>query len=198
MISLIDAIVSIKSDAQVSVEITGDEADEVLYVEGDDIPDAVLYVDDDEIPEGKEVGDVKIEAKKVGDVKIPAIEPNITWHPVLYVEGDDLPDQVLYVESDDIPEGKNIGDVKTKAKKVGDVKIEANPTNITLDQIRAEQAVLQSSYDALNYARSRAESYPALSEFVEAYTEKEIGGDSTKWDAYVIAYNAVRSANPKT
>ena len=31
----------------------------------------------------------------------------------------------------------------------------------------------------------------------EAYTEKEIGGDSTKWDAYKTAYNKVRSDNPK-
>ena len=175
MIGIIEAIVSLKSDAQVSVEVTGDEADAVLYVEGDDIP----------------------EGKSVGDIKTPAIEAKITWYPVLYVDGDDLPDEVLYVESDDIPEGKNIGDVKTKAKKVGDVKIEANPTNITLDQIQAEQAVIQAAYDDLNYARLRAESYPSLSEFVEAYTEKEIGNDSTKWDAYVISYNTVRSDNPK-
>jgi hypothetical protein len=32
---------------------------------------------------------------------------------------------------------------------------------------------------------------------MEAYTEKEIGGDSTKWDAYVINYNKVRTDNPK-
>ena len=32
---------------------------------------------------------------------------------------------------------------------------------------------------------------------MEAYTEKEIGGDSTKWDAYVVEYNKVRTDNPK-
>jgi hypothetical protein len=32
---------------------------------------------------------------------------------------------------------------------------------------------------------------------MEAYTEKEIGGDSTKWDAYVVKYNQVRTDNPK-
>ena len=175
MTGIADAILSLKSNAQVSVEGEGGEADEVLYVEGDDIP----------------VG------KSVGDIKTPAIEAKITWHPVLYEDGDDLPDAVLYVEDDDIPEGKNVGDVKTKAKKVGDVKIPANPTNITTDQIQAEQAVIQAAYDDLNYARLRAESYPLLSEFVEAYTEKEIGNDSTKWDAYVISYNTVRSDNPK-
>jgi len=32
---------------------------------------------------------------------------------------------------------------------------------------------------------------------MEAYTEKEIGGNSSKWDEYVIKYNKVRSDNPK-
>ena len=47
------------------------------------------------------------------------------------------------------------------------------------------------------YQRDRALAYPSLSEFVEAYTEKEIGEDSTKWDAYVTKYNQVRTDNPK-
>jgi hypothetical protein len=34
-------------------------------------------------------------------------------------------------------------------------------------------------------------------EFIEAYTEKEIGGDTTKWDEYVVKYNKVRTDNPK-
>ena len=34
-------------------------------------------------------------------------------------------------------------------------------------------------------------------DFAEAYTEKEIGGDSTKWEAYVTKYNKVRTENPK-
>ena len=42
---------------------------------------------------------------------------------------------------------------------------------------------------------ARQAAYPG--NFLEAYTEKEIGGDSTKWDAYVIAYNKVRTDNPK-
>jgi len=58
-------------------------------------------------------------------------------------------------------------------------------------------AQLQAEYDALAYARARDISYPNLKEFAEAYTEKEIGGDSTKWDAYVINYNKVRTDNPK-
>ena len=58
-------------------------------------------------------------------------------------------------------------------------------------------ATAQSDFDANNYSRTRALEYPSLATFLEAYTEKEIGGDSTKWDAYVIAYNKVRSDNPK-
>ena len=64
-------------------------------------------------------------------------------------------------------------------------------------EITAEQERLQAEYDGLAYARARALAYPSLSEFVEAYTEKEIGEDSTKWDAYVVKYNQVREDNPK-
>ena len=67
----------------------------------------------------------------------------------------------------------------------------------TEEEITAEQKRLQAEYDALAYARARALAYPSLSEFVEAYTEKEIGEDSTKWDAYVVKYNQVRTDNPK-
>ena len=71
---------------------------------------------------------------------------------------------------------------------------EAQPTE---EEITAEQERLQAEYDGLAYARARASAYPSLSEFVEAYTEKEIGEDSTKWDAYVVKYNQVRTDNPK-
>ena len=67
----------------------------------------------------------------------------------------------------------------------------------TEEEITAEQERLQAEYDTNDYARARALAYPSLSEFVEAYTEKEIGEDSTKWDAYVIKYNQVRTDNPK-
>ena len=59
------------------------------------------------------------------------------------------------------------------------------------------QVELQPEYDALAYARARETAYPELKEFTEAYTEKEIGGDSTKWDAYITKYNLVRNNNPK-
>ena len=47
------------------------------------------------------------------------------------------------------------------------------------------------------YKMKRRKEYPSIEDFMEAYTEKEIGSDSTKWDAYVIAYNKVRTDNPK-
>ena len=68
---------------------------------------------------------------------------------------------------------------------------------IAKEDILAKQAELQAEYDALDYARARDISYPSLKEFAEAYTEKEIGGDSTKWDLYVTKYNKVRTDNPK-
>ena len=70
-------------------------------------------------------------------------------------------------------------------------------TPIPKEDILTKQAELQVGYDALAYARVREKAYPELKEFAEAYTEKEIGGDSTKWDAYVTKYNLVRSNNQK-
>jgi hypothetical protein len=55
----------------------------------------------------------------------------------------------------------------------------------------------QTNYNAQAYARTRADAYPSVADFMEAYTEKEIDGNSAKWDAYVIARNKVRTDNPK-
>ena len=63
--------------------------------------------------------------------------------------------------------------------------------------IEAKIAEQKTAYDNLAYARARDVAYPSIKEFMEAYTEKEIGGDSTKWDAYVVEYNKVRTDNPK-
>ena len=52
--------------------------------------------------------------------------------------------------------------------------------------------------DIAAYILKRRKEYPSVEDFMEAYTEKEIGSDSTKWDAYVIAYNKVRTDNPKS
>jgi hypothetical protein len=70
-------------------------------------------------------------------------------------------------------------------------------TPISQADIETKQAELQAEYDALGYARVREIAYPNWKEFAEAYTEKEIGEDSTKWDAYVTKYNLVRNNNPK-
>jgi len=72
-----------------------------------------------------------------------------------------------------------------------------NPNNITTEQILAKLAELQLADNATSYARKREEEYPPTKDFMEAYTEKEIGGDSTKWDEYVVKYNKVRTDNPK-
>ena len=70
-------------------------------------------------------------------------------------------------------------------------------TPISKADIQTKQAELQTEYDALAYARARETAYPSVNDFMEAYTEREIGEDSTKWDAYVTKYNKVRSDNPK-
>jgi len=62
------------------------------------------------------------------------------------------------------------------------------------DYLLATEAWIESKK---TYDKKRLETYPLLREFAEAYTEKEIGGNSTKWDAYVINYNKVRTENPK-
>ena len=74
---------------------------------------------------------------------------------------------------------------------------DGNPTNITDSQINTKLAELKTAYDNKAYARKREREYPSIQDFMEAYTEKEIGGDSTKWDAYKTAYNKVRADNPK-
>ena len=69
--------------------------------------------------------------------------------------------------------------------------------DFTWNQVSAKKAELQTAYDNNEYQRKRADAYPSVADFMEAYTEKEIGSDSTKWDAYKTAYNKVRSDNPK-
>ena len=67
----------------------------------------------------------------------------------------------------------------------------------TESSLNADLATIQADWDAKAYARKRILAYPHTETFLEAYTEKEIGGDSTKWDAYVTAYNKVRTDNHK-
>ena len=70
-------------------------------------------------------------------------------------------------------------------------------TPISKEDLEAKKVELQAESDALEYSRNRETAYPDFKEFAEAYTEKEIGEDSTKWDAYVTKYNLVRNNNPK-
>ena len=74
---------------------------------------------------------------------------------------------------------------------------DGNPNSITVAQIQTKQAELQTAHDAQAYARTRADAYPSIQDFMEAYTEKEIDSNSAKWDAYVINRNKVRTDNPK-
>ena len=74
-----------------------------------------------------------------------------------------------------------------------------NPhSELTWTKVNNEMTRLETEYDSFDYARARELAYPITKEFIEAYTEKEIGGDSTKWDAYIVKYNKVRNDNPKS
>jgi len=60
---------------------------------------------------------------------------------------------------------------------------------------KMEELVVVDKYKQFQFERE--DGYPNLQEFAEAYCEKEILGDSTKWDAYVVAYKKVRQDIPK-
>ena len=70
-------------------------------------------------------------------------------------------------------------------------------TPISKEDIKAKLEELTNEYNAQDYARKRALEYPSVQDFMEAYTEKEIGGDETKWNEYKTKYNKVRTDNPK-
>ena len=107
----------------------------------------------------------------------------------------DIADVVVAIKSD---ASVIIDELEDKDAAIASIRwIDDNPTNITAEQVKAKYTEMQAAYDALEYARTREKAYPELKEFAEAYTEKEIGEDSTKWDAYVTKYNLVRSNNPK-
>ena len=96
-----------------------------------------------------------------------------------------------------------------KTANGGDGMINQSVDAMTGEEIRSEksdddyeQVKIDWTNDRWNdqqfgYITARQQAYPSLTEFVEAYTEKEIGEDDTKWKAYVKAYNKARSDNPK-
>ena len=86
----------------------------------------------------------------------------------------------------------------SKNKVYANLVIHSADAKPTESELTTELAARQAAFDAKAYARARAVAYPDDADFKEAWTEKEIGGDSTKWDAYVIAYNKVRTDNPKS
>ena len=91
------------------------------------------------------------------------------------------------------PEAK----VSVNAENFEQITWHDGTTPIPKADIEAKMAELQADYDRQEYARNRAAAYPSLQEFAEAYCEKEIGADTTKWDEYVVKYNKVRTDNPK-
>tara|TARA_B100000212_G_scaffold109123_1_gene81160 strand:- start:49 stop:354 length:306 start_codon:yes stop_codon:yes gene_type:complete len=87
--------------------------------------------------------------------------------------------------------------VSIKGNTVEEVEVfdeNGDAVSIVADDVTAKVTELET---AESYKIARAFEYPSIIEFVEAYTEKEIGEDSTKWDAYVVKYNQVREDNPK-
>jgi hypothetical protein len=48
----------------------------------------------------------------------------------------------------------------------------------------------------VNYKEKRLLEYPSLGDVIDALVKKE-GGDSTEWDAIVIARAAVKTKHPK-
>ena len=89
--------------------------------------------------------------------------------------------------------------VKIHGESTGETAYDKDGNVVNLDnaKVTIEVAGLEREYKDQEYARKRKREYPKINEFLEAYTEKEIGGNSTKWDAYVIKYNKVKTDNPK-
>ena len=78
------------------------------------------------------------------------------------------------------------------------IKTLVNPhPELTWAKVTAEMDRLE-VLEGTSAPAERAAAYPPLSEFAEAYTELEIGGDSTKWDAYIVKYNKVKTDYPKS
>lgn len=77
------------------------------------------------------------------------------------------------------------------------VILDDTKTKPTEAECNAGLAALQSEFDSKVYIGKRSREYPSLQEFAEAYCEKEINGDNTKWNDYQTKYNAVRTKYPK-
>jgi allantoicase len=90
---------------------------------------------------------------------------------------------------------QEIEDAKPLYKQVNNERLEFSQSDYDQAVIDLANAKM---YEAnKKWSQDRAEHYPSMVEFIEAYTEKEILDDSTKWDEYVVKYNEVRSDYPK-
>ena len=76
-------------------------------------------------------------------------------------------------------------------------KVRRERTEEEYDQAKIDLANDNWEKQQFGYIWARQQAYPSIVDFVEAYTEKEIGEDDKKWTAYVEKYNKARSDNPK-
>ena len=96
---------------------------------------------------------------------------------------------------------KNVNGVSvTLSDSEYEATIDGWATNRAATDVRNE--LIANGGQSADYASFRTDSmlddsYPTVLEFIEAYCEKEIGSDSTKWNAYVTAYNATRTKYQK-
>ena len=90
---------------------------------------------------------------------------------------------------------QEIEEAKPLYKQVNNERLEFSQSDY--DQAVIDLANLKMFEANEKWSQDRAEHYPSMVEFIEAYTEKEILEDSTKWDEYVVNYNQVRTDYPK-
>ena len=90
---------------------------------------------------------------------------------------------------------QEIEEAKPLYKQVNNERLEFSQSDY--DQAVIDLANLKMFEANEKWSQDRAEHYPSMVEFMEAYTEKEILEDSTKWDEYVVNYNQVRTDYPK-
>ena len=90
---------------------------------------------------------------------------------------------------------QEIEDAKPLFKQVNSERMEFSESDY---QQAVTDLANSKMYDANDkWSDDRKQAYPSFDEFVEAYTEKEILNDSTKWDEYVTNYNQVRTDYPQ-
>ena len=99
------------------------------------------------------------------------------------------------IKADIRAELQTLRDTEGIFKQVDNARIAI--TDDEFEQMVSDRATAQIYEQNNGYKDNRRDAYPSIADFMEAYTEKEIGEDSTKWDAYVEKYNQVREDFPK-